>query len=73
MGYTGSVIDGNLLVDGTVTADKISVTNLQAVSANIGLFKSAATGERVEISDDFIRIYDSNNTLRVAIGDLTGV
>ena len=66
-------IDGNLLVDGTVTADKISVTNLQAVSANIGLFKSAATGERVEIADDFIRIYDSNNTLRVAIGDLTGV
>ena len=56
---------------GEVTADKISVNELSAVSANIGTFQSAPSGERVEISDDRIRVFDSNNQVRVVIGDLT--
>jgi hypothetical protein len=64
------VIDGNLLVDGTVTTDKIDVVSLDAISATIGTFQSAATGERVVISDDKIEVYDSNNVLRVKIGNL---
>lgn len=32
----GTVIDGNLLVSGTVTASKLNVTNLSAVSADLG-------------------------------------
>ena len=56
---------------GAVTAEKISVSELSAISANIGTFESAATGERVVIETDRIRVYDANNILRVIIGDLT--
>jgi hypothetical protein len=56
---------------GAVTAEKISVSELSAISANIGTFQSAATGERVVIETDRIRVYDANNILRVIIGDLT--
>jgi hypothetical protein len=56
---------------GAVTASKISVSELSAISANIGTFQSAATGERVVIETDRIRVYDANNVLRVIIGDLT--
>jgi hypothetical protein len=64
-------VDGNLLVDGTVTATKISVNELSAISGTLGTFQSAATGERVVIQTDTIRVYDANNILRVVIGDLT--
>ncbi len=65
------VIDGDLIVSGTVTADKINVSQLDAISANIGTFTSAATGERVEISDDVIKVFDASDVVRVVIGDLT--
>jgi hypothetical protein len=74
-------IDGNLLVQGTVTsnaiaansisADKLNVTSLDAVSSTIGTFQSAASGERIVISDDKIQVFDANNVLRVVIGNLT--
>lgn len=74
-------VDGNLLVNGTVTgnalmansvtADKLSVTSLEAVSATIGTLQSAASGARLVIQDNKISVYDSNNVLRVLIGDLT--
>jgi hypothetical protein len=73
-------IDGNLLVNGTITgtkvaansitADKMSVSSLDAISATIGTFKSATSGARVEIEDDVIRVYDSSNNLRARIGNL---
>jgi len=73
-------IDGDLLVNGTVTsaavatgaitADKISVTSLSAVSGTIGTLSSAVSGERVVIEDDKISVYDSSNNLRVRIGNL---
>lgn len=73
-------IDGNLLVQGTVTAnaiaaesitgDKLSVTSLSAVSSTIGTFQSADSGERIVISDDKIQVFDANNVLRVVIGNL---
>jgi hypothetical protein len=73
---TGNKIASNtittgLLAAGAVTADKISVNQLSAVSSQIGLFQSSATGERVEIEDDRIRVFDSNNQARVIIGRLT--
>lgn len=70
----------NILLDGTVTtphlqanavtADKINVTSLSAISATIGTFQSASSGERVVIKDDQILVYDSANRLRVKIGRL---
>ena len=66
----GAIITSKLAA-GSVTADKIAVNELSAVSANIGTFQSAPSGERVEISDDRIRVFDSSNQVRVVIGDLT--
>lgn len=64
------VSNGVLIADGAVTAGKISVGNLQAVSANIGLLRTASSGARTEITDNVIRVYDASNVLRVKIGNL---
>jgi len=58
------------IASGAVTADKISVNELSAVAASIGTFQSALSGERVRIADDVIEVYDSNNQIRVKIGNL---
>ena len=55
---------------GAVTAAKITVSELSAISANIGTFQSAASGERVVITDDKIVVYDASNNIRVKIGNL---
>jgi hypothetical protein len=65
------VIDGSLLVTGSVAATKITASNLQAISALIGLLRTATSGARTEIADNVIRVYDSSNVLRVKIGDLS--
>ncbi|WP_065322710.1 phage tail protein [Tritonibacter mobilis] len=66
-----TLINGNRLATGAVTAEKIDVNELSAITANIGHFKSAASGERVEIEDDRIRVFDSSDVARVVIGRLT--
>jgi hypothetical protein len=66
----GAIITSKIAA-GAVTAAQISVNELSAVSANIGTFQSAPTGERVEISDDRIRVFDNNNQVRVIIGNLS--
>ena len=60
-----------IILDGSVTADKLSVTELSAIVATIGVLRTASSGERVEIKDDLIEVYDSAGTVRVKIGDLT--
>jgi 6-phosphogluconolactonase (cycloisomerase 2 family) len=74
-------VDGNLLVAGTITGNKIAantitagnlnVSQLSALTAQIGLLRTASTGQRVEIEDNRIRVFDSNNVVRVIIGDLS--
>ncbi len=61
-------IEGDVLIDGTVTADKLNVSSLSAITATIGLLRTATTGARTEIEDDQIRVYDSAGTLRVRLG-----
>jgi hypothetical protein len=56
---------------GQVTASKISVSSLDALSATIGTLRTASSGARMEVQDNKIRIYDSSNVLRVKIGDLS--
>ncbi len=48
-----SIINGDLLVDGQVTAEKLSVTSISAVSATIGTLRtnSSNLANRVELSD----------------------
>jgi hypothetical protein len=65
-----SVHAGNIQA-GAVTASKISVTSLDAVSATVGLLRTATTGARMEIASNVIRVYDSSNVLRVKLGDLS--
>lgn len=51
-----------------VTADKINVTQLSAITAEIGTLRTKTSGARTEIKDNLILIYDENNVLRVRMG-----
>lgn len=68
--YGRTVIDGSDLKTGTVTADRLNVNSLSAVSATIGILRTATSGERLEIHTDRIMVYDASNTLRVRMGSL---
>lgn len=68
-----TVIDNNVIVSRmlaakAVTADKLAVTSLSAITANIGLLRTKTSGARTEIKDNLIEVYDSNNRLRVRMG-----
>jgi hypothetical protein len=85
--------DGGDLTAASVAADKISVANLAAISANLGTItagsidigsgqfsvdtsgnveiRSDTTGERTEITNEGVKVYDSGGVLRVELGDLT--
>jgi hypothetical protein len=57
--------------DDAVTADKINVTSLSAISATIGTLETATTGARVQIKDNIIKVFDATSTVRVKIGNLS--
>ena len=61
----------DLIVDGSVTAAKVNVGQLSAISANIGTLRTATSGGRVEISDNIIKVFDNNNVVRVKLGNLS--
>lgn len=63
----GSVITNNMLAGG-ITADKMNVSSLSAITANIGTLRTRSSGARVEISDNLIQVFDNNDTLRVKMG-----
>jgi hypothetical protein len=62
-----NAITADEIAAGAVTAAKISVTSLDAITATIGLLRTASTGARVEIESNQIRVYDATR-LRVRIG-----
>lgn len=64
-----NIITENMIQSNAVTAGKISVSSLSAISAVIGTLRTATTGARLEIVDsNLIRVYDSGGTLRVRMG-----
>lgn len=65
---SGLYLDGNIFAKGSITADKIHAESLSALTANIGHFKSAPSGARLEIKDSVLEVYDNNNKLRVRMG-----
>lgn len=73
--FAAASIRGQLVASqigaGEVTASKINVTSLDAITATIGTLRTASTGARMEVQDNKIRIYDSANVCRVKIGDLS--
>lgn len=66
--FDNNVIVSKMLAAKAVTADKLAVTSLSAITANIGLLRTATSGARTEIKDNLIEVYDSNNMLRVRMG-----
>ena len=66
----GVIINGNLLVTGTVGANKLASNFLEANWATIGTLRSAQSGSRVEIKSDVIKVYQGE-TVRVKIGNLS--
>jgi hypothetical protein len=63
-----NIIVGNMLAADSITADKMNITSLSAITATIGVLRTAATGARTEIRDNLIQVYDANNILRVRMG-----
>ncbi|MFZ6686579.1 phage tail protein [Undibacterium sp. SXout11W] len=66
----GTQISGGVIKANSVTVDKLAVTSLSAITATIGTLRTAATGARTEISDNVIRVFDQNGTMRVKLGNL---
>ena len=58
---------------GAITAGSLNIGSGKFVVDTSGTctIKSSASGERLEITNDTIKVYDSAGTLRVLIGDLT--
>lgn len=73
--FGSAAIRGQLTSDqiaaNAITASKINVGSLDAISATIGTFSSATSGARLVLEDDVIKVYDASNVLRVQIGNLT--
>lgn len=59
-----------LIADGSITTEKINVASLSAISANIGLLRSAVSGARVEIENDRISVFRADGSLAVRLGRL---
>lgn len=65
-----NAVVANKIAAGAVTADKLNVSELSAITAQIGTFSSAASGARLVLQDDKILVYDSGGVVRVKIGNL---
>jgi hypothetical protein len=63
--------DGAAIRTSSVGADKISVVNLQALSATIGHLRTTDSGARLEVHQNFIKIFDTSGNRRVQLGNLT--
>ena len=66
--FDKNVVVSGMIQAGAVTADKLSVDSLSAITATIGTLRTATSGARIEISDNLIKVYDANNVLRVRMG-----
>lgn len=66
--FDNNVIVNRMLSAKAVSADKLDVNELSAITANIGLLRTATSGARTEISNNLIEVYDNNGRLRVRMG-----
>ena len=60
-----------MLAAGSVTAGKISVVSLDAITATIGLLRTATSGARMEVASNYLKVFDASNVKRVQLGDLS--
>lgn len=66
--FDDNIVTKKMLQAGSVDAGKIKVDSLSAISATIGTLRTATSGARLEIKDNLLEVYDSNNVLRVRMG-----
>lgn len=66
--FDDNVIANKMIQANAVTADKLHVDSLSAVSGTIGLLRSRETGARVEIQDNLITGFDDDNNPRIKLG-----
>lgn len=66
--FDDNVIVNKMIQANAVSADKLHVDNLSAVSGTIGLLRSRETGARVEIQDNLITGFDDDNNPRIKLG-----
>lgn len=66
--FDDNIVTNRMLQANSVSADKLNVTSLSALSATIGTLRTKESGARVEIKDNLIEVYDENNKLRVRMG-----
>ncbi|MNL05523.1 hypothetical protein D3C87_1261280 [compost metagenome] len=65
---TAGVLNAARIAASSISADKLSVTSLSAITATIGLLRTAVSGARLEIRDNLLLVFDANNVLRVRLG-----
>lgn len=63
-----NIITNNMIQSNAVTADKLDVSSLSAITATIGTLRTKASGARMELHDNLILIYDENNVVRLRLG-----
>ena len=66
--FDNNVIVSRMLAAKAVTADKLAVTSLSAICATIGLLRTKTSGARMEIKDNLIEAYGSDNKRYVRMG-----
>lgn len=66
--FDNNVIVSRMLAAKAITADKLAVTSLSAITANIGILRTKTSGARTEIKDNLIEIFDENNFRVIALG-----
>ena len=65
---TSNAVTADKISAGAVTAAKINVTSLSAISATVGLLRTASSGQRTEIDNNGMRVYNSSNVMLVRLG-----
>lgn len=66
--FDNNVIVSRMLAAKAVTADKLAVTSLSAITARIGRLETETSGARTVIQDNLIEIFDENNFHVIALG-----
>lgn len=66
--FDNNVIVSRMLAAKAVTADKLAVTSLSAITARIGRLETTTSGARTVIQDNLIEIFDENNFRVIALG-----
>lgn len=66
--YARRMAEGKLIVDGTITANKLTALELNAITGTFG-----GGANKTGIDNKGVRVYDSASALRLAVGDIGGL